>query len=278
LARDAGIEHEPRVIRRLLRITLALPLVAVGLGAASSATGAGPAAPLCAHAAFAHRVGLVVEHGGGQVIRRCVGFDTATATALAVLQGSGLEVGISSYGGSLGAAVCQIDNEPSTYPPGCFTATGSYWVLFTSRAGGAWAVSDLGASNVTVANGDDIGFRYDSQTGADPAPPSPAGTCPAVTPPPARTPTPAPRATPQPHATSLSPATPTSRPATPRPTSTPVSAVLGLATPTATPAPVGSLGAATDRPGVNLGLLLAAVGAGGLVGLLSARILRRRRE
>jgi hypothetical protein len=266
------------VIRRLLRITLALPVLAVGLGAASSVARLGPAVPLCVQAASSHRVGLVVEHGDGRVIRRCVGFGTATATALAVLQGSGLEVGISSYGGGLGAAVCQIDNEPATYPPGCFTATGSYWVLFLSRAGGGWAVSSLGASNVTVANGDDIGFRYDPQTGADPPPPSPAGTCPTVTPPPARTPTPAARATPPPRATSSPAAATTSRPATPRPTTTPASGVLGRVTPGATPAPVGALRAASDRPGVNVGLLLAAVGAGGLVGVLGARSLRRRPE
>jgi hypothetical protein len=266
------------VIRRLLRFTLALPLAAAGLAAASSAAGAGPAAPLCAQAAVAHRAGVVVEHGDGRVIRRCVGLNTATTTALAVLQGSGLEVGTSSYGGGLGAAVCQIDYEPSTYPPGCFTSTGSYWVLFVSRAGGAWAVSDLGASNVAVGNGDDIGFRYDSQNGADPPPPSPAGTCPVVTPPPARTPTPAARATPPPRATLSQSATPTAHPATPPAPTTPTAGVLGVATPGATPIAVGSLRSASAPPGVNVGLLLAVVGAGGLVGLLGARVLRRRRE
>lgn len=263
---------------RLLRCTLALPLVAVGLGAVSSAASVGPAAPVCAEAASAHRAGVVVEHGDGRVIRRCVGFNTATATALAVLQGSGLEVGTSSYGGGLGTAICQIDYEPSTYPPGCFTATGSYWVLFVSRAGGPWTVSDLGASNVFVGNGDDIGFRYDSQDGADPPPPSPAGTCPVVTPPPARTPTPASRATAPPRATSLPSATPTSHPAAAPPTTTPTAGVLGVATSGAKPISVGSLRSAGPPPGVNLGVLLAVVGAGGLVGLLGARVVRRRRE
>ena len=268
------------MIRRFVRFAFALPLVAVGLGAASSAASVGPAAPLCAQAAVAHRAGVVVEHGDGRVIRRCVGFNTATTTALAVLQGSGLEVGTSSYGGGLGTAICQIDYEPSTYPPGCFTSTGSYWVLFVSRAGGAWAVSDLGASNVAVGNGDDIGFRYDSQSGADPPPPSPAGTCPVVTPPPARTPTPAARATPPPRATFSQSATPTAHPATtPRPPlTTPTAGVLGVATPGATPVSVGALRAASAPPGVNVGMLLAVLAAGGLVGLLGARVLRRRRE
>ncbi|MFZ0179023.1 MAG: hypothetical protein WAL84_04015 [Candidatus Dormiibacterota bacterium] len=266
------------MIRRLLRFTLALPLVAVGLGAASSAAGVGPAASLCVQAAGAHRAGVVVEHGDGRVIRRCVGFNTTTATALAVLQGSGLEVGTSSYGGGLGAAICQIDYEPSTYPPGCFTSTGAYWVLFVSRAGGAWTVSDLGASNVAVGNGDDIGFRYNSQSGADPPPPAPAGTCPVVTPPPARTPTPAARATLPPRATFSQSATPTAHPATAPPTPTSAAGVLGVATPGATPVSVGSLRSASAQPGVNVGVLLAVVGAGGLVGLLGSRVLRRRRE
>jgi hypothetical protein len=256
-----------------------MPLVAVGLGAASSAARVGPVAPLCAQAAVAHRAGVVVEHGDGRVIRRCVGFNTATTTALAVLQGSGLEVGTSSYGGGLGAAICQIDYEPSTYPPGCFTSTGSYWVLFVSRAGGAWTVSALGASNVAVGNGDDIGFRYDSQNGADPPPPSPAGTCPVVTPPPARTPTPGARATaPPPQATSSRSATSTEHLATASPPTTPAAGVLGVATPGATPISVGSLRSASAPPGVNVGVLLAVVGAGGLFGLLGARVVRRRRE
>jgi hypothetical protein len=269
------------MIRRLVRVALALPVVAIGIGAMSSATHAGPAAPLCARAAFSHRAGLVVEHGDGQVIRRCVGFDASSVTALSLLQASGLEVGVASYGGGLGAAVCQIDNEPTTYPPGCFTASGSYWVLFVSRGGGAWAASTLGASSVMVASGDDIGFRYGSQTGADPAPPTPAGTCPAVPPPPAPTPTPKATAAVRARTPSSSLATtPTLRPAPPAPaTVTPASGVLGVVTPAATPTArsLGSLGPAGDGPGLNAGLLVAAIGAGGLIGLLGARSLRRRR-
>lgn len=257
-------------------MVVALPLLGAGMGAAASVAGSGPAAPLCAQAASLHRVGIVVEHGDGQVIRRCIGFDTATATALAVLQASGLEVGISSYGGGLGAAVCQIDNEPSTYPPGCFTASGSYWVLFVSRAGGAWAMADLGVSSETVAGGDDMGFRFDPQTGADPPPASPAGTCPASTPPPARTPAASGRPTAAPRASSATPSAPAPRSAPTPPSATPTTEVLGVATPASSPSAVGSLSGPGSPPGINLGLLLAAVGSGGLLGLLAIRILRRR--
>jgi hypothetical protein len=276
-----GEKREGRLMRRLLRVALALPLLAMGIGAASAAVRIGPANPLCAQAAYSHRVGLVVEHGDGQVVRRCVGFDTPTATALDVLQASGLEVGISSYGGGLGAAVCQIDHEPATYPPGCFTSTGLYWVLFVSHAGGAWVNSDLGASNLTVTNGDDIGFRYDSQAGADPPPPSPAGTCPVLTPPPTPTRTPAPsaRSTPTPRTPSSPGGTPaTPEPATPTLSTTPTAGILGVATPGATAAPLASLRSPGEQPGINVGILLAAIGAGALVGLLGTSVLRRRRE
>lgn len=264
------------MIRVLMRVVLALPLLGAGMGAVTSVAGSGPATPLCAQAASLHHVGIVVEHGDGQVIRRCVGFDTATATALAVLQASGLEVGISSYGGGLGAAVCQIDNEPATYPPGCFTASGSYWVLFVSRAGGAWATSDLGVSSETVAGGDGIGFRFDPQTGADPPPASPAGTCPASTPTPARTPAASVRPTAAPRASSSTPSAPPSRSAPTPPSATPTAGVLGVATPAASPGAIGSLRRPDSPPGINVGLLLAAVGSGGLLGLLAIRILGRR--
>jgi hypothetical protein len=276
--RVAGVKREDGVIRPLLRLAVALPLLGVGIGAASSAAGAGPAAPVCAQAASPNRVGVVVEHGDGQVIRRCVGFATPAVSALSALQASGLEVGIASYGGGLGAAVCQIDHEPATYPPGCFTASGSYWVLFVSHGGGAWVNSDLGASSVMVTNGDDIGFRYDPQTAADPPPPSPAGTCPAVTPTPTNTAAPPGKSTAAPRTASSAAATPTSRSTANPPSTTPTAGVLGIATPSATVAPLASLHSPASPSGVNVGLLLAAVGAGALIGLLGTRVLRRRHD
>jgi hypothetical protein len=277
LAPDDGAEPEAGVIRRLCRITLAVPLMAVGIGAASSVARLGPAAALCSQASTLNRVALVVEHGDGRVIRRCVGFDTSTATALAVLDASGLEVGTSSYG-VLGSAICQIDSEPASYPPGCFTGSGSYWVLFVSRAGGAWVASAVGVSSVSVGDGDAVGFRYDPQAGADPPPPSPAGTCPAVTPPPARTPTPPARPTPSAPASFSRPAAPAAGAATHSATSAPTAGVLGLVTPRPSARSIASLSSTGDPSGINPGLLLAAVGAGALAGLLIVGTMRRRRE
>jgi hypothetical protein len=277
-ALEAGVAHEGGMIRVLTRVTLALPLLGAGIGAAWSVSGSRPTAPICAQAASLHHVGIVVEHGDGQVIRRCVGFDSATATALAVLQASGLEVGTSAYGGGLGEAVCQIDNEPATYPPGCFTGAGSYWVLFVAHSGGAWVNSALGASSETVAAGDDVGFRFDSQTGADPPPASPAGTCPAATPQPARTAAPKGRPTASPRAAASAPSAPPSHSATSVPTAPATAGVLGVATPAASPGSIGSLSRPGSPPGINPGLLLTAVGAGGLLGLLAVRALGWRRR
>jgi hypothetical protein len=277
LAPDDGAEPDAAVIRRVCRATLALPLLAVGIGAGSSVVHLGPAAPLCSEASTLHRVALLVEHADEQVIRRCVGFDTTTATALAVLDASGLEVGTSSYG-VLGSAICQIDGEPTSYPPGCFTGSGSYWVLFVSRAGGAWVTSPVGASSASVGDGDAVGFRYDPQGGADPPPPSPAGTCPAVTPPPTRKPTPPARATSSSPASSSRPAVPAPGAATHAATSAPAGGVLGLVTPAPSARPIASLRNTSDPSGINPGLLLAAVGAGALAGLLIVGTMRRRRE
>src|SRR5579862_1935278 len=189
--------------RRLLRVALAVPLLAIGLGTASAAARGGPAEPLCVQAASAHHAGIVVELGNGQVLRQCVGFDTSTTTALSVLQGSGIEYAVASYGG-LGEAVCQIDNEPVSYTS-CLPSSGSYWVFFISRGGGAWTNSAQGVSTATVSDGDDVGFRYDPLAGADPPPVSPAGTCASSTPTPSPTATPAPTPTarPTPVATAL---------------------------------------------------------------------------
>ncbi len=175
----------PGVTRRLLRVALAVPLLAIGLGTASAAARVGPAEPLCVQAASAYHAGIVVELGNGQVVRQCVGFNTSTITALSVLQGSGIEYATASYGG-LGEAVCQIDDEPASYTA-CLPSSGSYWVFFVSRGGGAWTSSPQGVSVETVGDGDDVGFRYDPLAGADPPPVSPAGTCATSTPTPSRT-------------------------------------------------------------------------------------------
>jgi hypothetical protein len=284
------------VTRRPLRVALAVPLLAIGLGAVSAAARVGPAEPLCVQAASVNHAGIVVELGNGQVVRQCVGFDTSTITALAVLQGSGIEYATASYGG-LGEAVCQIDDEPASYTS-CLPSSGSYWVFFISRGGAAWTNSSQGVSVATVGDGDDVGFRYDPLAGADPPPVSPAGTCVTPTPTPAPTPTaqptPPPTATPAPHPTA--PAGGTSNPSTvpgatarPDPSASPSSGATvtqgasataaGSAQPPpgSTSVPVADVAPAAAISGpFTPGLVLAACVVGALLALLGVQGIRRR--
>jgi hypothetical protein len=286
------------VVRRLLRVALAAPLLAIGLGAASAAAQAGPATPLCAAAAGVNHVGIVVEHGDGAVIRRCVSFTTPTINALTVLHDSGIQYSTSGFGGGLGEAVCQIDNEPTHYAS-CLPSSGSYWVFFVAGSNGIWTASAHGASTTTLSDGDDVGFRYDPLAGADPPPASPAGVCPVSTPTPTPTAAPTASAAPTPKAT----ASPVGTSGTAGPTpsdaatasnpiegSTPPSTnsaapttqaggVLGLSSPGASPGVV--LGTATTA-GIggpfNPALLIAVCAIAALIGLLGVQGLRRRHQ
>ena len=154
---------------------LAVCLLGALAGLAGSAVRMLPAPSLCTAATYPHHVALVVELGDGESVGRCVGFNASSISGEEVLQASGLEYATQGYG-SLGQAVCQVDEEPAAYST-CLPSSGSYWALFTSRAGGAWQAGDVGISSLDFANGDAEGLRYDPETGPDPAPPSPAGVC-----------------------------------------------------------------------------------------------------
>ena len=154
---------------------LAICLLGTMAGMAGSAVRMLPGPSLCTAATYPHHVALVVELGDSESVGRCVGFNGSSISGEEVLQASGLEYATQGYG-SLGQAVCQVDEEPAAYST-CLPSSGSYWALFTSRAGGAWQAADVGISSVEFANGDAEGLRYDPETGPDPAPPSPAGVC-----------------------------------------------------------------------------------------------------
>lgn len=173
--------------------TTARSLLVLALaGAAFAVAPAVPGAPTgCAFAAGAHHVALVAQHSSGAAVRVCVGFDGDSVTGDQVLQLSGVAYQEASYGGGLGRAVCQLDGEPASYPPGCWTSSSPYWAMYVSRGGGGWAGSSLGVSSQVFRDGDGLGFRYVPQSA--PAPPSLAasGVCPV-----AATATAAPAATP----------------------------------------------------------------------------------
>jgi hypothetical protein len=117
-----------------------------------------------AHAAI-HHAALVIEHASGSVITRCVAFAEDQITGLQVVERSGVQHEEQSFG-SIGAAMCQLDAEPSTVPPGCF-GSGPYWQYF-HRQGGGWQTSAFGASSSVLRDGDMDGWHY--AAGANQAP------------------------------------------------------------------------------------------------------------
>ncbi len=140
-----------------------------------------------------------------------------------VLADSGISYQTVSFGG-LNDAVCQVDGEPATFPPGCWTSTSNFWALFVARAGGSWFPSSLGISSLTLHDGDSEGLRFEPQ--AQPVEPSVKGDCPAATPKPTLKPTPKP--TPKSSPKPTPGATPNPSPAQPTARTTPV-AVAGSA-------------------------------------------------
>ena len=116
------------------------------------------------HAAV-HRAALVIEHSSGSLITRCVAFAEEQINGLQLVQRSGVEYDAQSFG-SIGSAMCQLDQEPLTVPPGCF-GSGPYWQYF-QRQGSGWQASVVGASSSALHDGDVDGWRY--AAGANQAP------------------------------------------------------------------------------------------------------------
>ena len=156
------------------RIAVAATL-AVGLAVAASVVPA-PGSPLvasCAGAGPTHAA-LVVEHGSGSVVTRCVAFDAASVTGEQLLDSSGVAWSGQTFGG-FGEAVCAMDEEPAQYVS-CPGKDG-YWAVFVATGGGEWQLSPVGISSLKLGDGDAEGFRYVPVSG-DTAPPQPAaGVC-----------------------------------------------------------------------------------------------------
>lgn len=144
-----------------------------------------------AHAAI-HHAALVIQHSSGSLITRCVAFAEEQITGLQLIERSGMQYEAQDFG-SIGSAICQLDREPSTVPPGCF-GSGPYWQYF-HRQGGGWQNSALGASSSTLHDGDMDGWHFTPGAKQAPGNVAFAAVC---APPPAPTVTPVATATYQP--------------------------------------------------------------------------------
>jgi len=224
--------------------------------------------------AAANQVGLIIMHGDGSVVTRCVDFSEPQINGYDVLQRSGLDLNIEVAG--MGAAICRIDNEGCTYPQqACFCQTegetSTYWSYWRLGESG-WQYSNLGASNAQITPGSLEGWVWGAGTVNSTNPPPAltfAEVCALATATPSATPTVTltPTLTPTPTATMTeTPApspTPTTMPATETPTAAPTltplptQALFPSATwtpiPTATPAPPRIELFAVDRSTLETG-------------------------
>jgi hypothetical protein len=266
------------MMRRLAALVLAGSLAAL---ASLAPPPLAPAVPTCA-AAGPHHVALVVEHGNGSAVKRCVAFTTASISGQQLLANSGVSWSGETFGG-FGEAVCALDGEPAQYAacPG----KDAYWAVFVARSGAAWQLANVGISSLALHDGDAEGFRYVPASGTPAAPPSPAGVCAA-----AQNPAPTPRATaPAPARASGTAAAATSTaasaasgpevPPSPGSSASPleVAAVAGSSESSNPSAPAQPSVPPSSPSGPDLGLLAAALAGGGLAGLAILRLLAGRR-
>lgn len=209
----------------LRRLVLAAVIAAAGQVPFVALAWSQPAA--CAAVTGAHHVALVVQHGDGSTKVECVAFGSASLTGEQVLASSGIKYQTVSFGG-LDQAVCQVDGEPSSFPPECWTGQSDFWAVFVARAGGHWAAASVGVSSLVLHDGDSEGLRYEPQ--AQPVAPTIYGNCPVATPTPKPTAKPTPKPTPTSKPTQPAPGAPSGGPAeTPTPDAAKPSANAGSA-------------------------------------------------
>jgi hypothetical protein len=253
---------------------LALLLPAALLAALAPLAPVAPTMSECA-AAGPNHAALVVEHGDGSVVTRCVAFSGASISGEQLLNQSGIAWSSRTFGG-FGEAVCALDGEPVQYVdcPG----KDRYWAVFVAR-GGPWQLASVGISTLALHDGDAEGFRYAPASGIAAAPVSAVGVCAAAV-------TTAPRRSVVANTAAAPPAAGAS------PTIAVAGATIPMTGPPASAAPIAAAAtppaaaAATQAPqspgpapygGADLGLLLAAGVGGGLAGLAILRLAAGRR-
>ena len=96
------------VVSRVLGVGVTLPLLLGGW----LLTPGSPARPTCAFAAGTHHMAVVVEHGNGSVLSRCVAFTADRLRGDEAMRMSGIEYGTSSYGSALGSASARSMGSP----------------------------------------------------------------------------------------------------------------------------------------------------------------------
>ena len=152
--------------KHLLWASATLALVIAACGGSTPTSQATPTNS-CANAGAAHHAYVVVQHLSGATVQKCVGFAGDTINGQALMDQSGVEYQAQTF--SFGKAVCQVDNEPTSYPK-CFPDKQPYWSLFV-EAGGTWASAANGYTTVNLHDKEALGWHYVQATDPSPAPP-----------------------------------------------------------------------------------------------------------
>ena len=152
--------------KHLLWASATLALVIAACGGSTPTSQATPTNS-CANAGAAHHAYVVVQHLSGATVQKCVGFAGDTINGQALMDQSGVEYQAQTF--SFGKAVCQVDNEPTSYPK-CFPDKQPYWSLFV-ETGGAWASAANGYTTVNLHDKEALGWHYVQATDPSPAPP-----------------------------------------------------------------------------------------------------------
>lgn len=157
--RDGGWEMAITVSQRraLMLPWLIGVLLLLGLAVADSSE-------VAAQSDGPNRAALVVVHGDGRVVTRCVAFAEPQLNGLELVQRAGFDLNLEAS--SMGATICRLDGEGCTYPQqSCFCQCEGescvYWSYWRWQ-NGAWTYSNQGASNHAVTAGALEGWVWDA--------------------------------------------------------------------------------------------------------------------
>jgi hypothetical protein len=138
--------------------TLAIAIGAVTACGGSPTTSSASPASNCVNASAPHHAYVIVQHGSGTTLQKCVGFTGDTIDGKSLMDKSGIDYQTQTT--SFGPAVCAIDSEPKTYDK-CFNSNGPNWSLFID-ASGSWTIAQVGFADpkVLLHDKDALGWRY----------------------------------------------------------------------------------------------------------------------
>ena len=153
--------------KHLVVASATLAFLTAACGTSSSTASASPTSASCTNPTAKHRAYLVIQHGSGATLQKCVGFDSDNIPGTELLKGSGTIYDAQIF--SFGPGLCSVDYEPKTYST-CFPKDQPYWAIWV-EVGGKWSSAATGYDKLMFHDREAMGLRYTPVTEASPAPP-----------------------------------------------------------------------------------------------------------